>query len=419
MTTTALTKTVPSSWHERTVRYDTVTKAEAVMCDQTKVGSSSYTKNKVSVDTGSFVPNEYRVNPYSVDSVVLDEIDDGSFYLEASPSPYRYVYKTKVEAMPFHDYLCDVLKTQSLPTATFEGQLALQRAHAGVNASLLDLGTELGELRETLKGLANPLESLRDFLNISDWVRKRKALQRFNKTGKFYNTTGRRAAKAAMDTWLELRFGLIPVYNTLSDAVKLVQEGIAALNKESIYCSRGLAREHDVSEAITAPAAISYRMLTYAAAYATARVKKSVKGTASVQFRYTDLPSLTSRFGLDWMYLPEVAWELTRLSFVVDRFLGISPWLGSLRCKPGITILGNTVGVKRCIWASVNSYYANHYYTPSKKVYLNAGDVSATREAYDRTVNVSLGAPQLICGAYLDWVQHVDHLMLIAQSIKF
>lgn len=50
--------------------------------------------------------------------------------------------------------------------------------------------------------------------------------------------------------------------------------------------------------------------------------------------------------GLNPASTPEIIWELTRLSFVVDWVFSVGPWLGSYRVQPRIEILGNTVSTK-------------------------------------------------------------------------
>jgi len=49
------------------------------------------------------------------------------------------------------------------------------------------------------------------------------------------------------------------------------------------------------------------------------------------------------RYGLSLSDLPGVAWELTRLSWVIDWFWGVGRWLSAIKPNPRIDYLGNSV----------------------------------------------------------------------------
>jgi hypothetical protein len=405
--------------HEYSTREDLELDTTTVVRDSDCLNNNWFSASKTSNDEGFFEPGEYRVNPYSATRVEYDGTDVLEVELKDIPYPGnpRYLFHTKASGPQFRQFLQKKLATVPIPTPTFEDKLALQRAYSNVDAALLDLGVELGELRETLYGLSNPFKDLRNWCANKPWREAKGDLLQFLSTGRFGSKTGRDAAQAAASTWLEFRFGLRPLLNSIAEGVKLVQEGVQKIDKKRIYSARGFAPRNPKGTTTFPMENLVFRP-TYFNAQGQPLAENFVKASASVQYRYRDVPSLSSRFGLNWMYLPELAWELTRLSFVVDRFLGIGPWLSALRVKPYVEILGNTVSVKKETRMSMVKWHYYHYYDTTPRIG-SPSDVTVTRAVFNRSVHQELAPPQLISGAYVDFYQTLDHLALLYQNIRF
>jgi hypothetical protein len=80
--------------------------------------------------------------------------------------------------------------------------------------------------------------------------------------------------------------------------------------------------------------------------YAEAKGRDTFKANASVQYRQAFELGIAEVLGLTPRFIPGLIYELTRYSWVLDWWFEVGPWLAALRQKPGITILGNTVGMK-------------------------------------------------------------------------
>lgn len=379
------------------------------------VGFVPTVRLKSSVDTGSFTPNVYRVNPYSVSStrIVKDNVScsftsyalGGGYNDQVSLTGKCAAYKgiTHLDQAPH-------------PGFTYQKQLALQKAYGNVSAALLELGVELGELRETLGMLRRPFKDLRDLCTRSNFRRTRRELQSFLTTGKYQGKSGKAALRAATSTWMEARYGVRPLLSSIGAIRELAKEGLPQADPNKIYSARSSVPWETVGtkslkHQLVAPGGLCN---TYADVY----IQHKVKTTAAVQYRYTGVPSLASMLGLGWESIPEIAWELTRLSFVVDWFYGIGPWLGAMRYNPDVSILGNTIGLRK---KTILKYTSPHFSYPYEKDKRQSGvlDVELQRDSYNRTVNESVTAPQWIGGDLMDLNKTIDLLIILHQNIKF
>lgn len=117
-------------------------------------------------------------------------------------------------------------------------------------------------------------------------------------------------------------------------------------------------------------------------------------------------------------HIPEVVWELTKLSFVWDWFLTIGPWLQGFRLKPEIKVLGNTVGKKIDRKVTANAEYLTTGYGDAPKGRPCKGNVTYTYKSYNRVVgSVPPLTPVFRVGDVFDLCKIVDSLTLILQRI--
>lgn len=374
-------------------------------------------KNKTSVDTGKFVPGVYRVNPYSVDHGVAVI---GPGYLRGSLTLADAPNTTYVDLVSFDNHY---LWAQGLyseltvlqPQVNNLKDVVLQRAYAKVGSAAAAQGENLGELRETLAMLRNPLGSLRDFL----WRDAGRRMSLVRSLADLYKPARRQAARSltklslgtATATWMELRYGLRPLVMTIQDIATQLQKQKRKIDLNRIYSARSyLERESrtPVRRLLAATECANTRNVT---AVCTGVVTTSAN--ASVQYMYNVLPPGVDTWGLNLQYLPETAWELTRMSFVWDWLISIGPWLESWRINPSISILGDAAGLKtkkEMVDLKVESQFA---YGPAKSVPMQCRIVS---ESYVRTVSNGRPITPLLMGtAKLDWWKLVDSLALLWQ----
>lgn len=215
-------------------------------------------------------------------------------------------------------------------------QEAINKAYAKVMSTDLEVGVMIGELRETFEGLANPLSALRKYFRnprrISDrvetWEQTRKRLMR----------SGKDTLDAASGTWLEYRFSIMPLLKTIQDIYEHVNSQCSEFDGKMRKC-RGKTTPKTSKTLIEVP-------------YTGSRYYWTLKGTmtqkswytAKVAYRFTRPLTWQERYGLDALDIPAIAWELTRLSFMLDRFIHIGNWLSALKvASSAVNILGVAV----------------------------------------------------------------------------
>lgn len=382
----------------------------------------SYTELVSSVNTGRFTPGVYRVNPYThhggsfglVSSSIEREFLDTCY---PKPCLVRNAYRTTgfLDADAIY-WAYDTLKKS--PTTSAYEQLALQKAKSKVGAGELELGEDLGEYRETIKMLRNPLGQLKKFL-VDDRSRNLRLLLALAKKDRrevalLLGRTGKASVETMTGTWLELRYGLRPLVGLVQDVVKMVNDKqMNVLDPDRVRnCRSTLTFTETKSD-------IYERRIDLYYVYARSKVvvEDVITASASIQYKIAEQSSLADTLGLTPRFLPETAWQLTRLSFVVDWIFTIGPWLASLRINPGIEILGNTVGVKVARNITAQIYQARHVNVQS---WTSANTPESTYETrkYDRKCHVDISyLPHFTWGRTLDLYKLVDALSLIWQIL--
>jgi hypothetical protein len=397
-------------------------------------------KHKVSVDTGSFIPGQYRVNPYSIaDGVDLGTLTAG-LVERGKYSATWYWNNYCFNGAPTSRHIKYALEKISLPGTDSYKQLALQKAVGKVGAADLALGEDIGEIRETIHMLRDPLSSLKKFL-LDDKARNLRLLKALATVGtkplngahhKFLLNeirvlkprTGMAAADAITSTWLELRYGLRPLCYLVLDVIeKICSKSYDVWDAHKVRSVRSGLTFNEPK--------IDYYLETQLYGNLHLRgpvtVEDVVRVHASVQYRQSADTSTLDQLGLTPRHLPEVAWELTRLSYVVDWLFSIGPWLASLRIKPNIQILGNTVSAKIERTIRVDRPGAGDISYPEtwSEVVFHRPDGSEQRihdkvgyNSFDRECNVGMSyLPHFTWGRVLDLFKVLDSISLIWQPI--
>jgi hypothetical protein len=313
-----------------------------------------------------------------------------------------------------------------LPSTDAYQQLALQKAQGKVGSADLALGEDIGELRETISMLRDPLSALKKFFS-DDSGRNLRLLLALAKKDKrevalLLGRTGKASIEAMTSTWLELRYGLRPLCMLLLDAMEKVYADAKPVwdgTKIRSAKSNLTFTEANKDSYLTT---ILYGNLR---ARGMVCVRDVVTVSASVQYRQDCELTLLDQLGLKPRHLPETAWALTRASFVVDWLLSIGPWLATLRLNPGVTVLGNTVGVKIDREITVENLDAGDISYPDtfKRIYLNDADGNMNPikdkvgfHSFDRHVGVPLSyQPHFTWGRTLDLWKALDSISLLWQ----
>jgi hypothetical protein len=440
---------------------------------QVKTGKISVVREKTSVESGVFIPGQYRVNPYSVKGGTCSVRNDaqGALYLNQDfipgaanwpgihPSHAALIDEdTPVYAVgiPFVDTywasyggyvpgetyyqsvyvfgdwwrfaLPNYASDETIPhEAEDYEQLSLQKAYAKLGSADLELGESIGEYRETIEMLRHPLSQLKKFL-IDDHSRNWRLLTALAKSDKrainrLLGRTGLATADTVTGTWLEIRYGLRPLVSLIQDVVEMIKEQQKEiLDPEKIRSARSRLMFGPIQTWVEP-------YVTYGnVAFIRSRclVEDTYWSTASVQYTQSETNTLLDQLGLSPRFLPEVAWELTRLSFVVDWILSVGPWLGTLRINPGIEVLGNTSGFKHkrkvTVFNTQMCTVGRSWSVPWTNVpfvHDPNGDVAIEQETYERKVNLDLSyLPQFTWGRTLDLFKAIDSISLLWQFAK-
>lgn len=286
---------------------------------------------------GVFEPNVYKTTAMHVQRRVARLAPAQLWYDDYRPGKYPRWYEYRMDgplsAPVYNGIPFNILK----PEFNSELVLALQTAAANVGKADMELGVELGELRETIGFIMKPrILSLLNHLrrvrpsDLRRWTRKEGSRKWLRK----------KALDGYSDAHLEFRYALMPLVRSVMDAIELLEKGLSNLALERIYTGRGKASgkwtytksdfKWICNEQVDYKIKIDYE--------ATAR--------SQVHYRFNDLPTAYSLLGLGVEHIPEVMWELTTLSFIWDWFLNLGKIIGAHRWQPNITVLGNTVGLK-------------------------------------------------------------------------
>jgi hypothetical protein len=373
-----------------------------------RVLSESLNEYRQSVDTGSFTPGKFRINAYLKGKVTFSG-NDGDAKYEYNSGLNRYIYS-------FRGRICllanATIMANMVPSETTHGYLrkhVMQRAMAKVGASNLQLGVELGELRETLEMLRHPFKDLRSLLSQENYNSFARAL-RLARSGKT-SGYGAHSANALVSSWLEIRYGLRPLISSILDISKEVSKKAVAFNANIIRRARSSITE-GYGDKVSNDCGGAPLVLT-----SSLTSNFNIIARGCVYYKLEHEPSVAEKYGLSLADIPEIAWELTRLSFVVDWVFSIGPWLGSYRYTPWVTILGATTSLK--ISGTVGATFIPHSsYNNRDWQSKNFGACCLDSSIYSRTLDTTLpSTPLFRWGQAVDLLRTIDALSLTLQPI--
>lgn len=291
------------------------------------VGSKEYID---SVDSGRFVPGIFRVNP-----VVIAKASVSSPSWKLSSKPFGSTPCGHGIYWEEEGDLLGVYAAQTWPSfttspwkASYAEQSAI-RAYAKFSEADWDIGTELGELSETLQLLKHPLQ------NVVDWYH-----QLLKKRWRGLSD----GVDLSTSLWMQYRYGFMPLYYSVMDIIGLVNRGIVRADK-SLHKKKGTLKDRTICPAIsyasTGVGSFSFDIKTVE--------EWRIRYTTNVYYTYNQEYNWTlilKQLGLDPFGVPALVWELTTLSFVWDWFLGVGDWLRAITPNPAITTLGSCTSAK-------------------------------------------------------------------------
>lgn len=390
-------------------------------------GPSSYEESmnltlnwaKESVDTGRFTPNVYRVNPYHVEKAVVDspscainvqERYGGTVTVDVNVGgcPYQRALASK-HGLYHNDY----------PSKGRAAKQALIKAYGNLDPAVAGFGEDLGEIRETFNTLVHPFKNLRDFCDAHQLKKVRQALSRYAKTGKYKALVGKKAAEAAADAWMEVRYGLRPIYYSIQNLLEVLADMGLKYDPYRIRTARGSAK-------FTLGGKIHKNLgllesVGIAAFYGNVKHEVKEKGYAQIHYNYLGLGNLllSEKMGLTPRHFPETVWALTSRSFVFDWFWDVGSYLEACRfIHPDVKILGNCVGVRTSNKVSMSDPYFQLPFGNAKNHKCPTGNNYAT-ETYTRVTGQDLAwTPTWIGGQRLDLLKSIDLAIVAYNEVK-
>jgi len=246
--------------------------------------------------------------------------------LKSTPStPYNKVY--------IAGHLPSNLDLEVLKT------LAMTQALANVKKPEFAALVSLGELRETIGYLRNPLKRLTKLLRknreqIKVHYRNERGRHRFAKVRK--KTTGKDAYEVISDSYLGGRYGLRPLISEVQGYLKAIE---ALKDKTRRFTARGYTK---TQEEMTEESILSGRTMCW-----DWNIPLTTVHTAECRAGSLYDVNLKDSFGFDLSQVPVALWELTFLSFMADWFVNMGNYIAAITPKSGIDIRGEWVVVRQ------------------------------------------------------------------------
>lgn len=286
----------------QTINYDTTR----------SVGSLEYYDG---TDSGSFLPNTFRITPvtlykqvgYASTGLIAYKRDSYPKMIYTLTGPYGTYGWTR-------------------PTATWDTNLAnwsKTKALAKIGSAELDLGQILIELDETLKTMMNPFKSMLD-------------MSRLPRGNKNPNKRLLGGADYAANNWLSYYYGIRPLIEDIDNIIDQFNAKAKRISKARIFSKRA---SKSVETFDTSTSIIN---LIGAKLERTVNTRKTIKSTTILYFnREIDFHTTwQERFGLDLNSLPAMIWERVSYSFVLDWFANVNLFLQAIKPTLDISFLG-------------------------------------------------------------------------------
>jgi hypothetical protein len=272
----------------------------------------------------------------------------------------------------------------------------LVKAYGKLKRTQLDVGVYIGELKETLAGFAQPLKSLKTFLDTFNKL-QRSSPRRMSDT-----------LDMLSGSWLEWRYGIMPVIYQIRDIIEHFERQLGQIEGK-------LYRKHatvkwDSREVLPGP--FGRNIYPYAIRGKLTLASSFKVGTA-VGYSLHKPVTWAERYGLDMLSMPSVAWELLTLSFVVDWFYSVGAWLKAMSInRNGLIIHGSTTSQKSDITLTFDGLEVYYPYPPYG-VFKCPGNYQMRFQKLERRLNQALPSIPTVNPKALDLKKQIDALTLI------
>lgn len=343
-----------------------------------------------SVRTGAFKPGSFRANPVTIQKEL-----SASTYANNEPVEY-YSLKSYLRGQ-VAGYMAvgyAGIRTRALNCVAWNSSKAdysMNRAYSNLNSAELDVGVILGEMKETLMGIAQPLTALR------------KLLLQYRR----WNVKRTDVINASSGTWLEFRYGIMPLISTIQDIMEQVDRQLRTATDKTLR-----AKGKVVWESRQKWDSSGYPGLF--AINCTSDFVESHRMTTHIYYTYDGLQTWQQRYGVDLTSIPSILWELGTLTFVWDWLFGIGDWLQALKFDPNRTTVGTctthkvevnaTTTITKALLGGVKPIQCDSFYT-------------YRLEHLERRVNLSKPLLPVVKQEFLSLAKTLDSLSLLWQKL--
>jgi hypothetical protein len=242
-----------------------------------------------------------------------------------------------------------VLAGRNIPSYDSALREARTRALSSVARPDFQGLVSLGELRESLSYLRNPLRGAVKLANALEWrigrlyINERRAAKRRPPVKDVKRSRldpdDARIVKELEGILLEFRYGVRPMIQEITSALENVRERVIEKPKRQTFRAKQLQTDTDmwVAPPFTAFGFRHVDTFNYA---------RTVSINAGLLYEFTTRASLGEKWGLSLDQVPAAMWALTPLSFIVDWGANVGQFISALSPVPGSTQLASWYSVK-------------------------------------------------------------------------
>lgn len=279
---------------------------------------------------------------------------------------------------------------------------AVVSVYAKMKSPKFDGLTNLGELKETIKGVLNPMSGIKGII---------KKITKPNKKSFRKKSSSNTYLDHANSQWLEYRYSFMPLALSVQDALKAATWQLQGNGYMTQVTHAG--------ERTTAPEVFD----ALERSYWYIPVKFIIRTTEDVRVGAT----LASRlkideqnfWGISLMDVPSTAYELLTLSFVLDWFFNVGDWIRAVTPDPSRQVLASSVSIRRTVKTELTlTHYRVSDITLMWKT-INSNNVAVREEStLNRYLNPDLPVLPVYDDKSLSWMRQLDAFALSHGALK-
>lgn len=365
---------------------------------------------------GKFDPGTFRVNPVELRLWQCSCKEGRYSYSAPGDWTHNWYGQPLTEAIPW---------TQSMIFPLFPAALgpwSHTKALAKLNDTKFDVLTFIGELRETLWMLKNPLAAFQNYWanpKTVDLIRRLVQIKYRSPRASRRLRAARLSQKVdliagpidvASGLWLQYRYGIMPLIYDLQGVIEMVMKKFD--HDSSVLRAKRAGKRSVANKVVTGTLGynnlyVPYKLDEYVTYKATTCVYYQLELMSDHMRNLRDL-------GLYTEHLPAVLWEVTKLSFVVDWFLNMGDFLQAIEPNPWVRLLGGCTSEKTTVVRTVrqNGPATVSGYTKLAKT-LMTPEVSFTGRRLVRRTPIALPASPVFNVSTLSVKRAIDALALL------